>query len=144
MESVVFLERTPCVHARALRVCEAVAVVVLVAITICLVSGFAAGHCRGARRPAGLAERLAERGWTVSLSRDCGYCHKQVALLPGFRRYVLYGPGGAILDGYTRAPPVGYGALPAFPYWYNTQTGEARAGLQDAAALGRMAAGAQN
>jgi hypothetical protein len=118
--------------ARGALLLAALAVLLAIAIYFC------------ARRPdtgrGALARGLADRGWTVYLRRGCGYCDKQRALLgPGFKKYVLYAEDGTVLGGYTKAPPLALGAIQAVPFWHNERTGEDRAGLQDAAALERMA-----
>jgi len=89
--------------------------------------------------PRALSRSLARCGWTVYLRKGCGYCHKQMKLLSGFDMFVLYGPDGSILDGYTQSPPVAFSAVKGFPCWYNLRTGESRMGLQDIASLQRMA-----
>ena len=111
------------------------AVAVLCAIIVVLVLVIVAA--RRPRTPKKLEAALGREGWCVYLKEGCTFCHKQMALLPGFRRFVLCSRGAAI-GGYTRTPPLSCASVPAFPLWYNERTGEKRVGYQSAAALREM------
>lgn len=89
--------------------------------------------------PRSLARSLTRCGWTVYLLRSCGYCHRQMNHLEGFRRKIVCDSGNKVLSGYTDSPPVSCGSIRGYPYWYNTRTKESRTGYQDPAALSQMA-----
>jgi hypothetical protein len=96
------------------------------------------GFARSSTPHRSLVRGLERRGWTVYLLEGCGFCQKQMGLLDGFDRYVLYS-GGELVGGYATRPPVQRGSIDGFPHWYNTRTGERRGGFQDRAALEQMA-----
>lgn len=86
------------------------------------------------------AAGLAKCGWTAYFLKGCGWCDKQMMLLPDFDQYTVYAAGGAVVKSYAPQPPVAYGAITeGFPFWHNVVTGESRTGFQDAKALAGMA-----
>jgi hypothetical protein len=89
--------------------------------------------------PQVLSRRLANRGWTVYLLKDCVFCNRQMTLLGGaFRQFVLCDKG-KVISGYTLNPPLDCKTISGYPLWYNVRTGERKVGYQDAASLKHMA-----
>jgi hypothetical protein len=76
------------------------------------------------------SRKLFRAGWVAYVTRGCGYCDKQLNTCPQF-------------PGFVRCPDAARAAecaaVPAFPFWRNTRTGETRVGYQDDAALRAMA-----
>ena len=86
------------------------------------------------------AAGLAKCGWTAYFLKGCGWCDKQMAILPDFDQYTVYASGGAVVKSYTPQPPLAYSSITGgFPFWHNVVTGESRTGFQDANALAGMA-----
>jgi hypothetical protein len=113
-----------------LTVALAVAVVLIIVILYYMFS-----HC-------GLAKGLIRNGWIVYYRHGCGYCTKQKSALGGkFHKYIECDPSGKQIGGYTAHPPLPCNspAITGYPFWYNTHTKATRVGLQDAAALKKMA-----
>jgi hypothetical protein len=91
-----------------------------------------------------LAGALERRGWLLYVRDGCGYCTQQKDMFKnGFRAIVKCGappPPGAALPPVVGAPPTCQDPrITGFPYWFNTQTGVSKVGLQNLNALRQMA-----
>jgi hypothetical protein len=93
--------------------------------------------------PRTLAHGLAQCGWTLYLLEGDAVGLSQLSLLDGFAGHVVFCGSGSG-SGEDLAPTAGgphpyCGGIQAFPFWYNSRTGEERPGYQNRAALERMA-----
>ena len=108
------------------------------------------GHVSGGGAAKSLTGGLIRRGWIAYFMVECGHCQRQKELLDlkafaGHYVEIAHKGGAsyvkASLDpsvkGRFPQPPLNQ--VPAYPFWFNLQTGEKRTGFQDAAALRAMA-----
>lgn len=101
--------------------------------------------CMSGRRQD-LAGALERRGWLLYVRDGCGYCTQQKDMFPrGFRATVKC---GAPLPALSALPAPVVGVAPpscqdpritGFPFWFNTQTGASKVGLQSLSSLHQMA-----
>lgn len=90
----------------------------------------------------GLAKGLTRNGWVVYYRHGCGYCTRQKIVLGGkFHKFIECDSSGKQIGGYTTHPPLPCNSptITGYPFWYNTHTKATRVGLQETAALEKMA-----
>jgi hypothetical protein len=110
-------------------VLQAVGIVVICVIIVMCATAFT------------LSNRLERAGWVVYYRTGCRYCDMQQNILKSkFRKFIESDWGGNIVAGYTNSPPISPldPAITGFPFWLNTHTGEALAGVQGVDSLKLM------
>lgn len=86
-----------------------------------------------------LPKMLSNEGWILAVRDGCHFCTKQLELLGGdYPKLVEFSRDGKIVNSYSHKIPSAVRSPPGFPYWWNKQTHESRAGLQDLRSLTSM------
>lgn len=94
--------------------------------------------------PRTLSKDLARCGWVLFTRQGCGYCTRQLQILgdPFYSKMVVCSGSDPLEQSSSVNPNVldiSCAQVPAYPYWYNTTTKDARIGLQRHRELEQMA-----